>query len=55
MRFGDRLEIVRLVGMGAHGVGEGGVDRGGAQIRGHDGGLIDAAEAADDRRSRILR
>ncbi len=33
--------------MGAHGVGEGRVDRGGAQIRGHDGGLIDAAEAAD--------
>lgn len=47
MRLGDGLEIVGLVGMGAHGVGQRCVDRRGPEIGPDEGGLRIAAEAAD--------
>src|SRR5258708_1124376 len=45
MRLGDRLEIVRFVGMRAHRVGERGVDRRRAEAGPDHRGLFDAAEA----------
>lgn len=47
MRLGDRLDIVGLVGMGAHCVGERGVDRGGAEVGSDHRGLRLAAEPAN--------
>ena len=47
MRLGHRLEVVGLVGVGEHAVGERGVDGGGAQIRGQHGRLRRAALRPD--------
>ena len=44
MGLGDRLEIIGLIGMGAHRVGKRRVDRRGAQIGADNRGLLGAAE-----------
>jgi hypothetical protein len=55
MRLGHGLEIVGLVGMGAHGVGERRIDRRAAEIRPDDGALRFAAESRDIAHGHLAR